>query len=254
MSINMSVAIKGSVGSRGTNNSIDVRVVQQRLNDLMPGQRNKLIANGQVGLATIGAIYEFQKVVCGFNTPDSRVDPDKTTMRFLNDPGSKQKWGGHSLATTSANVDVELLRFSSWLQSLPKQTQSEGNTQKLAQLKAELKNLETAIQQKFPDGRPSGLGVLAIYTPGDVTIGGLKKMADTINSVQRAHGAAAGCAAALVSTIAVPFIIYWGGAADLFVTIGELAMGNPKHGNPAEYDRAMREISAIRQKLQSAGN
>lgn len=254
MSMNMSIAIKGSVGSRGTNNSSDVRLVQQRLNDLMPGKRNKLNVNGQVGLATIGAIYEFQKAVCGVNTPDSRVDPDKTTIRLLNDPGSKQKWAGHSLATTSANLDADLLAFSSWLQSRPIPAQSNANAQKLAQLKAELKNLETTIQQKFPDGRPSGIGVLAIYTPGDLTIGRLKELTDYIKSVQRDHGQAAACATALVSAVLVPFIIIPRAAGDLFITIGELAMGNPKHGNPAEYDRAMREIRAIRQKVQSAGN
>ncbi len=166
------------------------------------------------------------------------------------------QWAGHSLATTSANVDADLLRFSSWLQATTKATshyQSKLNTQKLAQLKVELKNLEAAIQQKFPDGRPTGIGVLAIIAPGDVTIGGLKKMLDTINSVQRDHGLAAGCAAALVSTVVIPFIITWGKAADTFLTIGEIVMGNPKHGSPAEYDRAMREIRAIRQKVQSAG-
>lgn len=254
MAINMSIAIKGSVGSRGSNISSDVRLVQQRLNDLMPPQRSKLILNGHVGLATIGTIYEFQKTVCGFSTLDSRVDPDKTTIRLLNDPRSKQKWAGHSLATASANLDADLLRFSSWLQSRPKQTQSNPNAQKLAQLKAELKNLEITIQKRFPDGRPTGMGVLAIYTPGDVTIGGLRKLANGINAVQRDHGPAAACGAALASTIAVPFLVLGGGAADTIVAIGELAMGNPKHGNPADYDRVMRQIRAIRQKVQSAGN
>ena len=254
MTINMSIAINGSVGRGGMNNSSDVRLVQQRLNDLMPSNRSKLTANSRIGLATLAAIYEFQKVVCGFQNPDSRVDPNKTTIRLLNDASSKQKWANDPLASASANLDADLLSFSSWPLSRPTSPASNVNSQKLAQLKAELNSLEATIQQKYPDGRPSGIGILAVYTPGDVTIGGLKKMTDTIRAVQRDHGAAAGCATALASTLAVPFIIAWGGAVDTFVTIGELAMGNPKHGDPREFDRIINEIRAIRQKIQSATN
>ncbi|MBN9672769.1 peptidoglycan-binding domain-containing protein [Roseibium aggregatum] len=106
--INSSVGISGSVGRFGNNDKFDVETVQIRLNDLMGGSRTKLVVDGKVGSKTIGTIKDFQINVVRLRHADGRVDPDKQTIRAMNDPNSASTWQRMSIppeANPSTNVD-----------------------------------------------------------------------------------------------------------------------------------------------------
>ena len=76
--------ISNSVGYGGRNNSADVLLVQQLLNDnmsLVPSMTKRLVVDGKSGPKTRTAIVQFQQAVLGFN--DGRVDPNGKTIKAL---------------------------------------------------------------------------------------------------------------------------------------------------------------------------
>lgn len=79
----MNWSISASVGRNGVNFRKDVIVVQQLLNGV-PGESGGPITALKVdGLAwskTTAAIERFQKIACGFQWPDGRVDPGGKTL------------------------------------------------------------------------------------------------------------------------------------------------------------------------------
>lgn len=102
MPINMTIAIRNSVGSRGRNDAADVRLVQTRLNELMHPPRVKLTVDGRSGPKTEAMIRDFQKNVSGLRAPDGRVDPMGKTLAALNDPASEGKWARMSIGAPAA--------------------------------------------------------------------------------------------------------------------------------------------------------
>lgn len=94
MPITQQIAISASVGAGGANRPDDVRVVQEQLNAQMRPPREPLVVDGICGPKTRAMIRDFQRMVCGFNTPDGRVDPGHRTIAALNDPNSKAIWAG----------------------------------------------------------------------------------------------------------------------------------------------------------------
>lgn len=77
--------ISASVGNKGKNFASDVRCVQSLINNkihlLVPLM--KLKVDGRCGPITIGLISEFQRRVLKMTKPDGRVDPQKTTFKYL---------------------------------------------------------------------------------------------------------------------------------------------------------------------------
>lgn len=74
--------ISGSVGQRGANQGLDVRIVQRLLNDwLSRTQQTQLKMDGIVGPKTLGAISSFQKNHA-LGT-DGRVDPMGPTIQVM---------------------------------------------------------------------------------------------------------------------------------------------------------------------------
>lgn len=75
--------ISASVGASGQNRHADVSIVQRLLvrNGVNPGP-----VDGRCGPNTVRAIIEFQSRFTA--RPDGRVDPNGTTLRHLNNPGS----------------------------------------------------------------------------------------------------------------------------------------------------------------------
>lgn len=110
----------------------------------------------------------------------------------------------------------------------------------------EANRLERELAQKYPHGRPTELGILAVYMPGDVTTAGVTKVAETIKAVTRDHGPVAGISMALASTAAVPFIVYGGALVDMSITGAQLMMGNSEHGDAADHDRMVERIKQMR--------
>jgi hypothetical protein len=98
----MSCSISASVGKGGVNIPQDVSVVQKLLNDV-PAQSGGPITPLKVdGLAwskTIAAISRFQKIACGFQWPDGRVDPAGKTFDRLCDLGGDQDQNANITAT-----------------------------------------------------------------------------------------------------------------------------------------------------------
>lgn len=92
MAITHSIQLRAAVGKGASNRSSDVKLVQQRLNDLMGPSRQKLVVDGLSGPKTHGMIRDFQSNVLGFRWPDERVDPGGKTLRALNDSASAQQW------------------------------------------------------------------------------------------------------------------------------------------------------------------
>lgn len=103
MSLSTSIGLRGSVGRGGGNDRRDVRVVQERLNELMGPSRQPLTVDGLCGPKTREMIGDFQRNVLGFRWPDERVDPGGKTIRALNDPGSAQRWK----RTSVSRIDLE---------------------------------------------------------------------------------------------------------------------------------------------------
>lgn len=92
MVINSTVFVTQSVGQGGRNQMQDVKIVQQRLNELMDAKRVKLDVDGLSGPKTRGMIRDFQRSVLKFGSPDGRVDPNGKTIRAMNDPRSAATW------------------------------------------------------------------------------------------------------------------------------------------------------------------
>jgi len=92
MAIHSSIYISGSVGRGGSNQAMDVRTVQTRLNELMGKSREPLKVDGLCGPKTKGMIADFQESVLKFKWPDSRVDPNGKTIKALNDEKSETIW------------------------------------------------------------------------------------------------------------------------------------------------------------------
>jgi len=82
-----SLRISGSVGRGGANLPSDVLLVQQLINSHLPAPLSPLLADGNCGDLTIGAIEEIQRSSLQMNPPDGRVDPDGATFRFLTGGG-----------------------------------------------------------------------------------------------------------------------------------------------------------------------
>lgn len=77
--------IQNSVGVGGRNASADVRKVQDLLNR-QGGTRysyGRVEVDGICGSQTTGAIRNYQQRVCGFSSPDGRVDPGGQTISTL---------------------------------------------------------------------------------------------------------------------------------------------------------------------------
>jgi hypothetical protein len=80
--------ISGSVGRGGVNQSDDVRLVQNLINNHLPTPLHPLKLDGLCGVNTINAIEEIQRRYLHRNPPDGRVDPNGATFRFLISRGS----------------------------------------------------------------------------------------------------------------------------------------------------------------------
>ncbi len=96
------IFISASVGATGRNLRDDVRTIQSQLNALMPPGRTRLMVDGKCGPLTTDTIRSFQKVVCGMQWPDGRVDPDKRTIAALSDLQSARAWAGTGLPVAPA--------------------------------------------------------------------------------------------------------------------------------------------------------
>ena len=81
----MPLNLKDSVGAGCKNHKADVEAVQTQLNKYiyagLLGERAMLEVDGKASSsgATVKAIKEFQKRVCGFNSPDGKISKDGTT-------------------------------------------------------------------------------------------------------------------------------------------------------------------------------
>ncbi len=99
--------ILNSVGRSGKNNSADVKVVQQLLNQHpMPPHTTPLQVDGLVGPQTISRIEAFQKDIVGMVHPDGRVDPNGGTMTALAKDSTSPDQGEHThqLSTKGENL------------------------------------------------------------------------------------------------------------------------------------------------------
>lgn len=86
------MAIKQSVGAKGKNDSIDVKVIQAALNLSQSDQFKisaKLVVDGKSGDKTVTAIESFQKSIVGMESPDGRIDPGGKTLTTLKKQLSK---------------------------------------------------------------------------------------------------------------------------------------------------------------------
>lgn len=87
------VAISASVGQGGANKAADVSAIQYCLDQVPPidgGPTPPLKIDGLCGPKTIKAIRDFQLKHFGWAGCDGRIDPDKQTIRKLNE--KRQRW------------------------------------------------------------------------------------------------------------------------------------------------------------------
>jgi hypothetical protein len=84
----MARSISGSVGAGGANRKSDSITVQELLNKVPTsdgGPNPALKVDGLPWQRTQVAIKNFQKLQCGFTSPDGRVDPNGRTLAKLNE-------------------------------------------------------------------------------------------------------------------------------------------------------------------------
>ncbi|WP_231741149.1 hypothetical protein [Thalassoglobus neptunius] len=245
------ISISGSVGLRGRNNPIDVLKVQRRLNALMPPQRFRLKENGQVGMATKDAIREFQLLVVGYVWPDKRVDTNDRTIRMLNDPNSKRIWANDPQATRAIALDRQVVCAIERIRnSTPSENCNDFTVQELNELRREIGRLERAVQRAYPDGRPTGAGIYAIMTPGKATAGGFEQATVAFDWGKQNFGAAGEITGAILMAPASLFIVVYGGVLDTTAAVGQLAVGDPQHGSPTDYDQQVKKIRTLREKFE----
>ncbi|PUA26333.1 MAG: peptidoglycan-binding protein [Cellvibrio sp. 79] len=82
----MNTGITKSVGAKGANERVDVIFIQSALNahaNFHKATIPPLKVDGRCGLKTIEAIKIFQKDYVGIKNPDSRIDPNGKTLRYL---------------------------------------------------------------------------------------------------------------------------------------------------------------------------
>ena len=87
------VAISASVGRGGANKPNDVSAIQYCLDQVLPidgGPQTPLKIDGICGPKTTAAIQNFQLKQFGWPGADGRIDPDKQTIKRLNE--KRQRW------------------------------------------------------------------------------------------------------------------------------------------------------------------
>ncbi len=80
------MAILQSVGQKGKNQKIDVKIIQAALNLAQSTHfklKKRLVVDGENGDKTIAAIENFQKKIVKLQNPDGRVDPGGKTLRNI---------------------------------------------------------------------------------------------------------------------------------------------------------------------------
>jgi len=80
------MAILNSVGDKGTNEKVDVKVIQSALNLVNSTKfklNKRLTIDGRNGSNTVAAIEAFQKDVVKLSTPDGRIDAGGKTLKTL---------------------------------------------------------------------------------------------------------------------------------------------------------------------------
>lgn len=152
--INSSIGITGSVGRFGTNEQLDVRAIQTRLNALMGTSRKELAVDGKVGSKTIGTIKDFQASVVRLRYPDGRVDPAKRTIQALNDPNSASVWQRMCIPpaahpSTVANDTVRDDRLTPAEKLLAKEAANIGDSNAFDEFRRELIDKSIPDMKKF---------------------------------------------------------------------------------------------------------
>lgn len=80
------MAIQKSVGEKGVNDKVDVKIIQAALNLAQSADfklQKKIVIDGKIGKKTISAIIDFQKAIVKLNHPDGRIDPGGATLKKL---------------------------------------------------------------------------------------------------------------------------------------------------------------------------
>lgn len=80
------MAILSSVGEKGINDKVDVKVIQAALNLAKSDNfklKKRLVVDGKNGSNTIAAIEAFQKDVVKLSNPDGRIDAGGKTLKTL---------------------------------------------------------------------------------------------------------------------------------------------------------------------------
>lgn len=80
------MAILGSVGHKGKNDKVDVKVIQAALNLAQSKEfklENRLLVDGKIGKKTIAAIGVFQNDMVKLSSADGRVDAGGKTLKKI---------------------------------------------------------------------------------------------------------------------------------------------------------------------------
>ena len=136
------VVITGSVGERAHNRREDVRVIQDALNQVpiaRGGAEPPLNVDGLCYGKTLAAIRRFQKIGCGFQWPDGRIEPERRTHIEL-----RQYYMAPSPYTVQL-IYAKLLDALSWIYSA----------------RHSLREAEFALTGRL--GAPRGLGLVNKY-------------------------------------------------------------------------------------------
>ena len=83
-------SISSSVGQGATNNSKDVRLIQQLINQKLPIPLRPLSEDGSCGEMTINAIKQIQARYLHLAHPDGRIDPGGATWKYLKPQAGKK--------------------------------------------------------------------------------------------------------------------------------------------------------------------
>jgi hypothetical protein len=97
--IDITLPVGAGSKAKGGNDPIDVKRIQERLNEMMPPDLERIPRPyGTMNRQTEQAIRSFQAIVVGMRHPDGVIDPVQKTLIALNDPASRNRWHRMNLA------------------------------------------------------------------------------------------------------------------------------------------------------------
>ena len=188
------------------------------------------------------------KLIIGSPNDKYEQEADRIAEQIMRMPRSEVQ---QQLETEDFRPGRTPVRLQRQVEAEPEEVQEirEEQEQMLKELRTELDDLEETIRTRYPEGEPTGLGILAPYLPGEATERNLEWY---LGSLSEGSTTAWDIVKLIISPVIVPFLVYYGMLEDTIEAIVDLVINPRKHGSPDEYYSLRRQIRELRESIESA--